>query len=205
MVVTFSGYRYQVSLMVAAVGVVAVVAATMIAWWLVRSIWNSPYAIARHFRVRRRDRGYQALSTGMIAAGAGDAGLARKKGKEAGKLINADQEPLIHLLEAQTALLEGDHDAARRKFEAMLDDPETRLLGLRGLYLEAERLGDRNAARHYAGRAAAVARSSAGRQSRPSRSLRRGPSGMARWSWWRRRNRRSGSNPPWPTASAPCC
>jgi HemY protein len=157
MVVTFSGYRYQVSLMVAAVGIVAVVAATMIAWWLVRSIWNSPYAIARHFRVRRRDRGYQALSTGMIAAGAGDAALARRKGKKAGKLINADQEPLIHLLEAQTALLEGDHDAARRKFEAMLDDPETRLLGLRGLYLEAERLGDRNAARHYAGRAAAVA------------------------------------------------
>jgi HemY protein len=36
----------------------------------------------------------------------------------------------------------------------MLDDPEMRLLGLRGLYLEAERLGDRNAARHYAGRAA---------------------------------------------------
>lgn len=157
MVVTFGGYRYQVSLMVAAVGVVAVVAATMIAWWLVRSIWNSPYAIARHFRVRRRDRGYQALSTGMIAAGAGDAVLARNKGREAAKLISSDQEPLIHLLEAQTALLEGDHDAARRKFEAMLDDPETRLLGLRGLYLEAGRLGDRNAARHYAGRAAAVA------------------------------------------------
>ncbi|TIU83954.1 MAG: heme biosynthesis protein HemY, partial [Mesorhizobium sp.] len=35
--------------------------------------------------------------------------------------------------------------------------PEMRLLGLRGLYLEAERLGDRNAARHYAGRAAAMA------------------------------------------------
>ena len=33
----------------------------------------------------------------------------------------------------------------------------TSQLGLRGLYLEAERLGDRNAARHYAGRAAAVA------------------------------------------------
>ena len=157
MVVTFGGYRYQVSLMVAAVGVVAVVAATMISWWLVRSIWNSPYAIARHFRVRRRDRGYQALSTGMIAAGAGDAVLARKKGKEAGKLISSDREPLLHLLEAQTALLEGDHEAARRKFEAMLDDPETRLLGLRGLYLESGRLGDRNAARHYAGRAAAAA------------------------------------------------
>ncbi|KRA00150.1 heme biosynthesis protein HemY [Mesorhizobium sp. Root157] len=157
MVVTFDGYQYQISLMVAAVAIVAVVAAIMIAWWLVKSVWNSPYAIARHFRVRRRDRGYQALSTGMIAAGAGDAGLARKKSKEAAKLIRSDQEPLIYLLEAQASLLEGDHDAARQKFEAMLDDPEMRLLGLRGLYLEAERLGDRTAARHYAGRAASAA------------------------------------------------
>lgn len=157
MVVTFDGYQYQVSLMVAAVAVVATVAVVMIAWWLLKSIWNSPYAIARHFRVRRRDRGYQALSTGMIAAGAGDGALARKKNKEAAKLIRSDQEPLIHLLDAQTSLLEGDHDEARRKFEAMLDDPEMRLLGLRGLYLEAERLGDRVAARHYAGRAAAAA------------------------------------------------
>ncbi len=157
MVVTFNGYQYQVSLMVAAVAIVAVVAAVMIVWWLIKSLWNSPYTISRYFRVRRRDRGYQALSTGMIAAGAGDGALARKKTKEAAKLIRSDQEPLIQLLEAQASLLEGDHEGAREKFEAMLDDPEMRLLGLRGLYLEAERLGDRNAARHYAGRAAAVA------------------------------------------------
>ncbi|MER9529348.1 heme biosynthesis protein HemY [Mesorhizobium sp. M0309] len=157
MVVTFNGYQYQVSLMVAAVAIVAVVAAVMIVWWLIKSLWNSPYTISRYFRVRRRDRGYQALSTGMIAAGAGDGALARKKSKEAAKLIRSDQEPLIQLLEAQASLLEGDHEGAREKFEAMLDDPEMRLLGLRGLYLEAERLGDRNAARHYAGRAASVA------------------------------------------------
>lgn len=157
MLVTFNGYQYQVTLMVAAVAIVAVVAAVMIAWWLIKSLWNSPYTISRYFRVRRRDRGYQALSTGMIAAGAGDGALARKKTKEAAKLISSDQEPLINLLDAQASLLEGDHEGAREKFERMLDDPEMRLLGLRGLYLEAERLGDRNAARHYAGRAAAVA------------------------------------------------
>lgn len=157
MVVTFGGYQYRVTLMVAAVAVTAIVAAVMLLWWLTKALWTSPYAIARHFRARRRDRGYQALSTGMIAAGAGDAALARKKNKEAAKLIRSDQEPLIHLLEAQASLLEGDHDAARQKFEAMLDDPEMRLLGLRGLYLEAERLGDRAAARHYAGRAAGLA------------------------------------------------
>lgn len=157
MVVTFAGYQYQVSLMVAAVAITAIVAAVMITWWLIKSIWNSPYTIARYFRVRQRDRGYQALSTGMIAAGAGDAALARRMNKQAAKLIRSDSEPLISLLDAQASLLEGDHDSAREKFERMLDDPEMRLLGLRGLYLEAERLGDRAAARHYAGRAAGIA------------------------------------------------
>lgn len=157
MVVTFNGYQYQVTLLVAAAGVTALVAAVMLTWWLLKALWNSPYTITRYFRVRRRDRGYQALSTGMIAAGAGDGSLARKMNKQAAKFIRADQEPLIHLLDAQASLLEGDHETARAKFEAMLDDPEMRLLGLRGLYLEAERLGDRQAARHYAGRAAEVA------------------------------------------------
>lgn len=157
MMMTFNGYQYEVSLMVAAVAVTAVVAALLLSWWVAKAVWNSPYTIARYFRVRRRDRGYQALSTGMIAAGAGDAALARKMNKQAAKLIRSDQEPLIQLLDAQASLLEGDHDAARQKFEAMLDDPEMRLLGLRGLYLEAERLGDREVARHYAGRAADMA------------------------------------------------
>ncbi len=157
MLVTFNGYQYQVSLMVAAVAITAVVATVMIVWWLVKSIWNSPYTIARYFRVRQRDRGYQALSTGMIAAGAGDAALARKMNKQAAKLIRSDSEPLVALLDAQASLLEGNHVAAREKFERMLDDPEMRLLGLRGLFLEAERLGDRAAARHYAGRAADIA------------------------------------------------
>ncbi|MCO5058931.1 MAG: heme biosynthesis protein HemY [Rhizobiaceae bacterium] len=157
LVVTFGGYQYQVTLMVAAVLVTAIVAAVMFTWWLVRGIWNSPYTIARYFRVRRRDRGYQALSTGMIAAGAGDAALARRMKQQAAKLISSDQEPLIHLLDAQTSLLEGNHDDARQKFEAMVDDPEMRILGLRGLFLEASRLGEREAARHYAARAAEIA------------------------------------------------
>ncbi|WP_127524349.1 heme biosynthesis protein HemY [Mesorhizobium sp. Z1-4] len=157
MTVTFSGYQYQVSLMVAAVILTAIVTAIMLTWWLLKSIWNSPYTISRYFRVRRRDRGYQALSTGMIAAGAGDAALARAKNREAAKLISSDQEPLIHLLDAQASLLEGDHDTARQKFQAMLEDPEMRLLGLRGLYLEAERMGERQAARHYAAQAADAA------------------------------------------------
>ncbi len=64
LVITFSGYEYQVSLMVAAVAGVAVVAVVMIGWWILKSIWNSPRTVNRYFRARRRDRGYQSLSTG---------------------------------------------------------------------------------------------------------------------------------------------
>ncbi len=68
-------------------------------------------------------------------------------------LLSADQEPLIHLLEAQAALIEGRHADARAKFEQMAEDPETRELGLRGLYMEARRLGANEAARQYAEKA----------------------------------------------------
>lgn len=152
-ILTLGQTRYEVTLMVAASIVVGLTAAIMLAWWILKAIWNSPMAMRRYFRARKRDRGYQSISTGMIAAGAGDTLAARRMTKQASGLLNADHEPLLKLLDAQTALLEGNHDAARAKFETMLDDPETRVLALRGLYLEAERLGDREAARHYAERA----------------------------------------------------
>lgn len=155
--VTFAGSHYNVPLITAVAGIVAIVAAILILWWLIKSIIQSPYTLRRHFRARKRDRGYQSLSTGLIAAGAGDAEAARRMTKQAGKLLSSDQEPLIRLLEAQTAMLEGRTEDARKGFEAMVEDPETRLLGLRGLYIEAQRVGARDAARHYAAEAAGQA------------------------------------------------
>ncbi|HVK89859.1 MAG TPA: heme biosynthesis protein HemY [Mycoplana sp.] len=152
--IIWQGQRIAMSLMVAATIAVTAMAIVIFLWWLVRAVLTSPHAIRRHFRARKRDRGYQALSTGLIAAGAGDAASARKMLARTKGLISPDQEPLVHLLEAQAALIEGQHDEARRKFELMADDPETRELGLRGLYLEARRLGATEAARQYAERAA---------------------------------------------------
>ncbi|OCJ03085.1 heme biosynthesis protein HemY [Rhizobium sp. AC44/96] len=150
----WEGQLYQTKLIVAATAIIGLVALVMVLWWLVRVIWTSPHSVTRYFRARKRDRGYQALSTGLIAAGAGNSLLARKMAARSRGLIRADQEPLIALLEAQAALIEGRHDEARAKFEAMTNDPETRELGLRGLYLEAKRLGANEAARQYAEKAA---------------------------------------------------
>lgn len=127
------------------------------AFWLLRSFFKAPNRIGSFFSTRRRDKGYSALSAGIIAAGAGDAVLARRMTKRSEKLLLNRREPLVKFLDAQTAMIEGDHARARSAFEAMEKDPETRLLALRGLYLEAERLGDDAAARSYAERAVRVA------------------------------------------------
>ncbi len=144
----WQGNQYETSLMVVLVALVALVAAIMILWWLANTILDSPRIMQRFFKARKQDRGYKALSRGLIAANSGDAVGARKFTKESVKLLG--HEPLVDLLDAQSCLLEGNRDEARKRFETMLEDDETRLVALRGLYVEAERQGAGEAARHYA-------------------------------------------------------
>jgi HemY protein len=120
-------------------------------WWLVRSILHSPGALSGYFSARRRDRGYRALSNGLIAVGSGDAALALRASEESRRLLGS--EPLTYFLAAQTAQLRGDAPGARAAFEAMLARPETRLLGLHGLFVEARRQNAHEAARQFAERA----------------------------------------------------
>ena len=149
------GHEIELTLMVAVVAAVSVVAGIIITWAIGSSIWRSPEIFSRWRLGKRRDRGYSALSRGMIAAAAGDTQSARKLTRESSKLLS--NEPLVSLLDAQTALLEDNRDVAQSKFTLMLEDPETRLLGLRGLYIEAERQGEKEAASHYAERAMELA------------------------------------------------
>lgn len=134
-----------------------VVAAAIVLFWLVRGFFKAPDRVGRFFAGRRRDKGYRALSSGIVAAGAGDALIARRMTRQAEKLLGNRREPMLRFLDAQTALIEGDHARARSLFETMERDPETRLVGLRGLFLEAERLGDKDAAHNYAERAVRIA------------------------------------------------
>jgi len=121
-------------------------------WDILRGIIGAPTIMSRFFDNRKREKGYKALSKGLIAASSGDAGTARKLTKESKKLLGAD--PLVYLLGTQTAILEGKRDEARENFKEMLSDESTRMVALRGLFLEAERQGEPEAARHYAQEAA---------------------------------------------------
>eukprot|EP01030_Chromulinospumella_sphaerica_P028683 gene28683-29044_t len=123
-------------------------------WSLFRRLWASPQAMGRYFAGRKNRKGYDSLSRGIIAAGAGDATAAAKHAAIAGNALS--DEPLVNVLAAQAAQLKGDRAAVKRIFEAMTKSPDTEALGLRGLFSEARQSGDVGAARRYAERALAA-------------------------------------------------
>jgi HemY protein len=153
-VLHWQGYEIRTSLFLAAAGVLAVMAAIAIVWALLRAIFRAPRALSSHLGRRRRDRGYRALNAGIIAVGAGDPRAARRAAEESRALLGP--QPLVLLLTAQAAQLSGEPDGARAAFQALAERPETRLLGLHGLFVEAERHDQHEAARHFAEEAAAA-------------------------------------------------
>src|SRR5262249_2094502 len=104
------------------------------------------------FKHRRVAKGYLAVTRGLIAIGAGDLRVARKAAEETARL--SPRDPLALLLGAQSAQLAGDRSGAERAFRAMTAREDTRALGLRGLYIEAQRRNDLDAARRAAEEAA---------------------------------------------------
>ena len=152
--ITWMGYQIETSVMVAALAVVALALVVMLLWSIVRAILHSPEQVSLFFRHRRAVKGYLAVSRGLIAIGAGDLRVARKAADEAARLSPGD--PLALLLTAQSAQMAGDRSAAEQAFREMTRHEETKLLGLRGLYIEAQRRNDPDAARLAAEEAAKV-------------------------------------------------
>jgi len=151
-VITWQGRRIETSVMVLIMAVMAFATLAVMLWSIARAILRSPDILSSYLRTRRGVRGYLALSQGLIAIGSGDARAARKFANEAGRI--APDEPLTLLLTAQAAQLAGDRTAAERTFHAMAGRDDTRLLGLHGLFIEAQRRDDFAAARLYAEEAA---------------------------------------------------
>lgn len=153
--VLWMGLRIETSVMVAIFAVAMVTALLIFLWSVLRTIVRAPDLFALFLRNRRGAKGYRAISRGLIAIGSGDAHAARKYARDARQL--APGEPLALLLSAQTAQLSGDRKAAEHAFTEMARRDDTKLLGLRGLFVEAQRRDDTMAARAYAEEAAKIA------------------------------------------------
>jgi len=126
-----------------------IVAALLYRFWLF--LTRAPGRIGGALKERRSQKGYKALTKGMVAVAAGDASEAKRQVGKADGLLG--EPPLTLLLKAQTAQLNGDETAAETFFKAMLNDPEMEFLGLRGLLNQAVKRGDDTQALEFARRA----------------------------------------------------
>ena len=151
-VLSWGGWRVATSLPVFALALGIVIVAAMLAWTILRGLWRMPARIRRSRRERRQARGRHAITRGLLAIGHGDAAAARRHADVARR--HAAHDPLALLLHAQSAQLDGDREGAQRAFRAMAEREDTRLLGLRGLFIEAQRADDPRRRRHDRGRGA---------------------------------------------------
>jgi HemY protein len=150
--IVWIGYRIETSVLVVLFALIVLAIAVIIAWSLFLAIVRSPDQVSLFLRHRRAVKGYLAITRGLIAVGSGDPRLARKSADDAARLSPGD--PLALLLTAQSAQMTGDRAGAEQAFRAMVERDDTKLLGLRGLYIEAQRRNDTNAARLFAEEAA---------------------------------------------------
>ena len=139
-VLTWGNWRASPRLPVFVLLLGIVIVAAIVAWTILLTLWRTPERLRRSRRERRRARGRHAITHGLLAIGHGDAAAARAHADVARR--HAADDPLALLLHAQSAQLDGDRAGARAAFRAMAEREDTRLLGLRGLFIEAQRADD---------------------------------------------------------------
>lgn len=148
------GYEIQTSLMAAVISISIIALVVWLIWSILLWVLDRPGAFGSWFKSRRQKKGREALSSGLIAVAAGDRQAAQENARKAVSILGDD--PMVKLLDAQAAQLRGDSARVRELFEEMAGQPETRLLGLRGLHTEAVRQQDQPRARELAEQAARI-------------------------------------------------
>lgn len=152
--VYWQGYEIRTSFVIGLLVISLSTIVGVLGYRLFATFMNSPAGFTSFLETRKRKKGYDALSKGMVAIAAGDSREADLYAAQAHKLL--DEPAMTLLLAAQAAQMKGDSAGATRFFEEMRGHSETEFLGLRGLYVQAGRVDNKKAERVYAEKAFAL-------------------------------------------------
>ena len=111
-------------------------------------------AISRYFDRNRERKGYEALAEGMVALASGEGHLAMTKAARAEKYLGKPR--LTNLLTAQAAEMTGDRKKAEDTYKMLLQDNQTRFVGVRGIMKQRLEDGDTDTALKLAEKAFAL-------------------------------------------------
>lgn len=125
-------------LLVIAIWVLLKLAAFLIA--LLKFINGDETAISRYFDRNRQEKGYRALTDGLMALASGEGEQAMSKANKAEKYLRKPE--LTNLITAQAAEMAGDGKRAEKVYKKLLKDDRTRFVGVRGLMKQKLSAGD---------------------------------------------------------------
>ncbi|MEH6520607.1 heme biosynthesis protein HemY [Sulfitobacter sp.] len=111
-------------------------------------------ALSRYFDRNRERKGFDALSEGLMALASGDGQQAMAKAAKADKYLKKPE--LTNLLTAQAAEMAGDTKKAEETYRKLVENEQTRFVGVRGIMKQKLAAGDNETALHLAEKAFAL-------------------------------------------------
>jgi HemY protein len=157
----FGGQEIAITPIQAVIGLLLFVCALWVIEWLmgilvaVFKFFNGDdTAISRYFGRNKEERGFKALADGMVALAAGEGKAAIDKAAQAERLLERPQ--LTNLISAQAAEVSGDTKRAVKYYKRLLQDDQTRFVGVRGLMKQKLADGDTDTALALAEKAMAL-------------------------------------------------
>lgn len=111
-------------------------------------------ALSRYFDRNRERKGFDALSEGLMALASGEGNIALAKAAKAEKYLK--KPALTNLLTAQAAEMAGDTRKAEETYRKLVEDEQTRFVGVRGIMKQKLAAGDTDTALQLAEKAFAL-------------------------------------------------
>ncbi|WP_297543798.1 heme biosynthesis HemY N-terminal domain-containing protein [Roseovarius sp.] len=105
-----------------------------------RFINGDETALSRYFDRSRQEKGYRALSEGMLALASGEGDVAMAQAAKAEKYLR--KPALTNLITAQAAEMAGNGRKAEEVYKQLLTNEKTRFVGVRGILRQKLAQGD---------------------------------------------------------------
>ncbi|MRU15489.1 heme biosynthesis protein HemY [Roseovarius sp. A21] len=145
--IVMAGYEFNLTPMMTVIALVLLVLAIWIILKLaglliavLKFINGDETALSRYFDRNRQEKGYRALSEGLLALASGEGDVAMAKGNKAEKYLK--KPALTNLITAQAAEMSGDRKKAESVYKRLLKNENTRFVGVRGLMKQKLSDGD---------------------------------------------------------------
>ncbi len=160
--ITWDGYTYPPLSLVEFVGVVLMTMLVLYALYKlagllaasIRFLLGDETALTRYWSRAKERRGFEALSSGMVAMAEGNHKAAAVYARKAARLLGAG--PLTDLLQANIAEAQGDVSRAKQHYRALAKEPPTAMVGVKGLLKQAVARGETDRALKFAEHAFAI-------------------------------------------------